>query len=286
MTMRARMWMGCVGMAMAGSVFGAPVPIDLGTQLVDLSAGSGGQVLQIELTGDGQNDLGFSYFELAPGAQLATIEVVGRGRGISDVLSNTWPDANLTYPPVPPADIVVELASGGSVMGSVDTYAPSSGFGFAAAALFLDPVLLGDPSVTAFDGTVAVNRDFYIGFKFLDVTNAMHYGWVQCRLDWDNVGPTTEQWTILAGAYESDANTDIAAGDSGSVACVADVDDGSGTGTPDGGVTIDDLLYYLNIFNAGSIAADVDDGSGTGITDGGVTIDDLLYFLTRFNSGC
>ncbi len=33
--------------------------------------------------------------------------------------------------------------------------------------------------------------------------------------------------------------------------CVADVDDGSGTGTPDGGVTIDDLLYYLLRFESG-----------------------------------
>ena len=33
--------------------------------------------------------------------------------------------------------------------------------------------------------------------------------------------------------------------------CVADYDDGSGAGTPDGGVTIDDLLYYLVIFEAG-----------------------------------
>ncbi len=73
---------------------------------------------------------------------------------------------------------------------------------------------------------------------------------------------------------------------SGVPACVADVDDGSGTGTPDGGVTIDDLLYYLSIFNLGDVAADVDDGSGTGTTDGGVTIDDLLYFLARFNAGC
>ncbi|QQS09716.1 MAG: hypothetical protein IPK69_03605 [Phycisphaerales bacterium] len=73
---------------------------------------------------------------------------------------------------------------------------------------------------------------------------------------------------------------------SGVPACVADVDDGSGTGTPDGGVTIDDLLYYLSIFNLGDVAADVDDGSGTGTPDAGVTIDDLLYFLTRFNAGC
>lgn len=69
-------------------------------------------------------------------------------------------------------------------------------------------------------------------------------------------------------------------------ACAADVDDGSGSGTPDGGVTIDDLLYYLAIYTAGVSRADVDDGSGTGTPDGGVTIDDLLYFLDRYSGGC
>jgi hypothetical protein len=68
--------------------------------------------------------------------------------------------------------------------------------------------------------------------------------------------------------------------------CAADVDDGSGTGTPDGGVTIDDLLYYLFAFEAGDLNSDVDDGSGTGTPDGGVTIDDLLFYLTRFVAGC
>lgn len=69
-------------------------------------------------------------------------------------------------------------------------------------------------------------------------------------------------------------------------ACVSDFDDGSGTGTPDSGVTIDDLIYYLAIFEAGQSCADVDDGSGTGTPDSGVTIDDLLYYLVRFESGC
>lgn len=32
--------------------------------------------------------------------------------------------------------------------------------------------------------------------------------------------------------------------------------------------------------------ADVDDGSGTGTCDGGVTIEDLLYYLVRFDIGC
>ena len=68
--------------------------------------------------------------------------------------------------------------------------------------------------------------------------------------------------------------------------CPADRDDGSGLGHPDGGVTIDDLLYYLSIFAAGAAGADIDDGSGTGTRDGGVTIEDLLYYLARFEIGC
>jgi len=70
------------------------------------------------------------------------------------------------------------------------------------------------------------------------------------------------------------------------VVCTADFDDGTGTGTPDGGVTIDDFLYYLVIFENGDPGADVDDGSSTGTLDGGVTIDDLLYYLFRFEAGC
>ncbi len=68
--------------------------------------------------------------------------------------------------------------------------------------------------------------------------------------------------------------------------CIADTDDGGGTGTPDGGVTIADLVYYLTLLGNGSAEADVDDGSGTGRLDGGITIDDLIYFLSRFASGC
>lgn len=70
------------------------------------------------------------------------------------------------------------------------------------------------------------------------------------------------------------------------VICPTDVDDGSGLGIPDGGVSIDDLLYYLAIFDDGRPSADLDDGSGTGTRDGGVTIEDLLYFLIRFDAGC
>ncbi len=68
--------------------------------------------------------------------------------------------------------------------------------------------------------------------------------------------------------------------------CPADVDDGTGNGTPDGGVTIEDLLYYLALFGDGDARADLDDGSGTGTPDGGVTIEDLLYFALRYQGGC
>lgn len=53
-----------------------------------------------------------------------------------------------------------------------------------------------------------------------------------------------------------------------------------------GGVTIDDFLFYLVIFDSGSIHADIDDGTASGAPDGGVTIDDLLYYLARFDAGC
>lgn len=47
----------------------------------------------------------------------------------------------------------------------------------------------------------------------------------------------------------------------------------------DGGVTIDDLLAYLDWFQQGIVAADFN-------RDGGVTIDDLLAYLERFEVGC
>jgi hypothetical protein len=70
-------------------------------------------------------------------------------------------------------------------------------------------------------------------------------------------------------------------------ACAADLDNGSGTGTPDNAVTIDDLLYFLVAFEDGTIEADLDDdGVNPPNPDGGVTIDDLLFFLLRFEAGC
>jgi hypothetical protein len=70
------------------------------------------------------------------------------------------------------------------------------------------------------------------------------------------------------------------------VPCPADVDDGTAQGNGDGAVTIDDLLFFLTMFESGNLDADIDNGSGQAVADGAVTIDDLLYFLARFEAGC
>lgn len=69
--------------------------------------------------------------------------------------------------------------------------------------------------------------------------------------------------------------------------CQADVDDGTGTGAIDGGVDINDLLFFLGAFEQGDAAADLDDdGVDPATPDGGTDINDLLFFLGHFESGC
>ncbi len=70
------------------------------------------------------------------------------------------------------------------------------------------------------------------------------------------------------------------------VYCPGDIDDGSGSGRPDGSTTIDDLLYFLIVFEAGAADADLDDGTGAGRIDGAVTVDDLVWYLANFDADC
>jgi hypothetical protein len=70
------------------------------------------------------------------------------------------------------------------------------------------------------------------------------------------------------------------------VACAADLDDGSGTGTPDDAVDVSDLLYFLVQFEIGALSADLDNGTNTGTQDNAVDVSDLIYFLIRFEAGC
>ncbi len=68
--------------------------------------------------------------------------------------------------------------------------------------------------------------------------------------------------------------------------CFADLDDGTWEGQCDGGVDINDLLFFLNAFERGDVHADLDDGNGLGSLDHGVDINDLLFFLAHFETGC
>ncbi len=69
-------------------------------------------------------------------------------------------------------------------------------------------------------------------------------------------------------------------------ACRADLTSGDLAGIPDGGVTIDDLIFFVEQYTLGAMEADLDNGTGTGIRDEGVSIDDLVYFIARFTAGC
>jgi hypothetical protein len=104
------------------------------------------------------------------------------------------------------------------------------------------------------------------------------------------VGTTTGEWMDAIDTGKPGSAPDVAKDIPfilfGGPGCPADVDDGTFTGTPDGGITIDDLLYYIDIFEQGVARADLDDGTGTGTRDGGVTIDDLLFMIQHFEEGC
>ncbi len=68
--------------------------------------------------------------------------------------------------------------------------------------------------------------------------------------------------------------------------CPADLDDGSGLGKCDGGVSIDDLFYYLELFEAGDPRADVGTREGELGRDGELTLEDVGVYVRRYADGC
>lgn len=100
------------------------------------------------------------------------------------------------------------------------------------------------------------------------------------------LGPGTYRYVYDLTLVASNGRTDRDYTLKFEVPCPADCDDGTGEGHTDGAVTIDDLLFYLTMWEAGDLDADVDNGQGGAVTDNAVTIDDLLFFLLRFEAGC
>lgn len=68
--------------------------------------------------------------------------------------------------------------------------------------------------------------------------------------------------------------------------CVADLGSPDDPFQRDFGVTLEDLLIFIDAYMLGGLRADLDDGSSTGTPDGGITLEDLLYFLARYEAGC
>lgn len=55
----------------------------------------------------------------------------------------------------------------------------------------------------------------------------------------------------------------------------------------DEAISIEDLVVFLNAFEAGNLLADLDDdGADPQNPDGAVTVQDLIFFLIHFEAGC
>jgi hypothetical protein len=147
-------------------------------------------------------------------------------------------------------------------------------------ALTLNTVVpTGDPDVTGEQYAVYKGGSHYQ----TPITNSYVYD------QWSNLVPAIQYnfrlYPDCEGTYcisDHDWQCNIYGG----TECFADLDDGSGDGIHDGGVDVNDLLYFLLHFEAGDFHADLDNGSGEGVIDGGVDINDLLFFLTHFQIGC
>jgi hypothetical protein len=104
------------------------------------------------------------------------------------------------------------------------------------------------------------------------------------------LNPTNGSWELIGNGNAPLNFFALGSPITSTPACPADLDNDGvfPGGTPDGGVDINDLIYFLTAFEAGSVAVDLDsDGDpAAGNPDGGVDVNDLLYFLARFEVGC
>lgn len=236
-----------------------------------------------EFTGDTGYRYGFNDFISTGGVVVGrSVRIAGLDQQVSDQAWYFNPATALTIQPT---------------LGIPDTVRTSDGYSYSRPLRLTDDGFLFGQYNTFAGGTgPSVRRVFLfrpdIGFHDLGglVEGGLDaHGWEALSLIDSSIGL---DWIVGSGLVQGQSDAD------GSrsafvlrrlpdvALCAADLDDGSGTGTPDGGVTIDDLLYFLVAFEAGTAAADLDDGSGTGTPDGGVTIDDLIFFLVRFEQGC
>jgi len=222
-----------------------------------------------------------TWFQASSGVVISTGGTTSVNTGDGSLSGNTLDPGGVGEGVMPePARY---LATGGAPPTTVEfTFdRPVSGFGVMTADMFQWGGATPSATIEAFDaagglidGSPSINTSFE--FDYLYFMGVIDDDARISRIRFTNNGISgdsiylTQVWFARVHACP----------------CPADFDDGTGTGTCDGGVGIEDLLYYLGQYNAGVTRADVDDGSGTGTPDGGVGIEDLLYYLGRYNAGC
>lgn len=106
---------------------------------------------------------------------------------------------------------------------------------------------------------------------------------------WGTIAQHDASLPVLSGG-EFRITSGYWAREMGEPPCPADLDDDGSFANgahPDGGVTVEDLLFFLSAFEQGDPEADLDnDGDDPQLPDGAVTVEDLIYLLRHFELGC
>src|SRR6185295_15907394 len=132
-------------------------------------------------------------------------------------------------------------------------------------------VLTSPTSCTSLGGTIQIRgtaSDAHLARWTLQYTGGPSHGWTTIAsgnsnvvngvlANWNTAGLPNCSYTVRliasdqsgmnCSGYTNQTEYDVSI----RLGCTADVDDGSSSGVPDGGVGIEDLLFFLSRFNAG-----------------------------------
>ncbi|MGH7133244.1 MAG: GC-type dockerin domain-anchored protein [Phycisphaerales bacterium] len=171
--------------------------------------------------------------------------------------------------------------------------------------------VLGSPQILKQPDPVSQCNDREARFSIV-LSNTPPLTMYQWRRNGQNLTDGTTALGTISGANTAELTlTHITSGLAGSFDCVfdgpcggfasaaaelrvrqcpcnlADVTQLGGSGLPDGFLTVDDIIVYLNAFFSGNLViADVAALGGAPGADGQLTVDDVIVFLAAFFEGC